>query len=112
MKLLHEMGQDTSNLNLLLDKLTTTDFSQMDKPELTRQNSEKTDLRERLQSALEEKDDLRKCKVCFENLMDCVIQTCGHLSVCMKCGEDMKKKGIPCPICRKKITTSMRIFWT
>jgi len=86
-------------------------FEGTETPSLRRQKSEKADLKDRLTAAQQEKEELRTCKVCYDNIMDCVLQPCGHLTSCMKCGEDMRKKPLPCPICRKKIGGCLRIYW-
>jgi len=110
---LHSQGRDLTNMNAVVDRLMSGDYANaILAPDLSRQRSEKTELREKLQSALDEKDDLKTCKVCFEHPMDCFLQPCGHLSMCMKCGEDLKRKQLSCPLCRKQIISVYRVYWT
>jgi len=131
MSTLHKEGQDATNVNLVVDRLInmpqptpTGPVTQradplsifdmpvpLAQPELSRDKSERSELRERLSQAIEEKNDLKSCKVCFEAVMDCVLQRCGHLAVCQKCADDLKKKNHPCPICRKPITGRIAVFW-
>jgi len=107
-------GQDTTNLNLLLDKLmagdtgSPSDTEPKSNPALDRQKSERTELKEKIASL----DEMRTCRVCMEVAMDCAMQPCGHLSVCMKCAEDLRKKSLPCVICRKRITGLLRVYWS
>ncbi|ESO05297.1 hypothetical protein HELRODRAFT_77704 [Helobdella robusta] len=49
-------------------------------------------------------DDL--CKVCMENVIDCVLLECGHMAVCKYCGKQMAE----CPICRKYVSRVVHIF--
>jgi len=111
---MQSQGQDTTNLNLLLDKLmagdtgSATDTEPKSNPALDRQKSERTELKEKIASL----DEMRTCRVCMEVAMDCAMQPCGHLSVCMKCAEDLRKKSLPCVICRKRITGLLRVYWS
>ena len=49
-----------------------------------------------------------KCIVCFENLLELAFLPCGHVCTCQKCGLELMNE---CPICRKKIFSSMKIFF-
>jgi len=104
---LHTEGANTSNFNLLVDRLINSPPQ-----DLTRQASEKTHLKEELDKAIEEKEDLRQCVICCERLMNCVLLKCSHLCACEQCATDLKTKELPCPICRKPITGSFKVYWT
>lgn len=60
-----------------------------------------------LEQQIADRDELKKCKICFENDIGCVFKDCGHLSVCMGCASSLRE----CPMCRKEIKGLMRIFW-
>jgi len=48
----------------------------------------------------------KECKICFENKIDCVLLTCGHMCACSGCAEQLKN----CPICREPISQVQRVF--
>lgn len=49
-------------------------------------------------------DDL--CKICMENVIDCVLLDCGHMVSCIKCGKRLAE----CPMCRQNIVRVIRVF--
>jgi len=109
---LHTEGQNTSNFNLLLDRLMLAPSEKVEPSELARQTSEKTHLKQELDKLIEEKEDLRQCVICCERLMNCVLLKCSHLCACEQCAMDLKSKELPCPICRKQITGNFKVYWT
>jgi predicted metal-dependent hydrolase len=46
------------------------------------------------------------CVVCMEDPPETVIVDCGHLCLCVKCGNDLKF----CPMCRVPITKIIKVF--
>jgi hypothetical protein len=56
-------------------------------------------------------DDIEKCKICWDNDINCVILECGHIAMCMDCFNDpnfIKDKG--CPICRADIVRVVQTY--
>lgn len=52
-----------------------------------------------------------ECTVCFENVCDSVVYTCGHMCMCYNCAVQVKASADPlCPICRQDIKDVIRIF--
>ena len=48
----------------------------------------------------------KMCRVCMDQECDLIFLPCSHLSVCRSCGKVLKT----CPICRKKIWTTVNVF--
>jgi len=46
------------------------------------------------------------CIICFENPRNCVLLNCGHVAVCLSCGEQLQI----CPICRESVGMAKKIF--
>ena len=52
-----------------------------------------------------------ECTLCFENLIDCVLYTCGHMCMCYDCAYTQWKRGGGfCPLCRTDIRDVIRTF--
>ena len=57
-----------------------------------------------------------KCSVCLQRFKDTVLAPCGHKCVCNPCAlilsdrTTSRKIRNKCPICRKKFTTSVKVF--
>ncbi|KAH0629712.1 hypothetical protein JD844_012002 [Phrynosoma platyrhinos] len=52
-----------------------------------------------------------ECTVCFDNEVDVVIYTCGHMCLCNTCGLKLKKQlNACCPICRRVIKDIIKIY--
>ncbi|XP_069467814.1 E3 ubiquitin-protein ligase NEURL1 isoform X3 [Ambystoma mexicanum] len=52
-----------------------------------------------------------ECTICYENLVDAVIYSCGHMCLCYTCG--LKLKGMDnacCPICRRAIKDIIKTY--
>eukprot|EP00993_Chasmostoma_nieuportense_P003534 NODE_4244_length_819_cov_58.072254_g4086_i0.p1 GENE.NODE_4244_length_819_cov_58.072254_g4086_i0~~NODE_4244_length_819_cov_58.072254_g4086_i0.p1 ORF type:complete len:233 (+),score=47.28 NODE_4244_length_819_cov_58.072254_g4086_i0:43-741(+) len=47
-----------------------------------------------------------RCKICFENEINCVLLECGHLCACFDCGKQLKQ----CPFCRQRILKVKKTF--
>ncbi|XP_078586108.1 baculoviral IAP repeat-containing protein 7-A-like [Branchiostoma floridae x Branchiostoma japonicum] len=58
------------------------------------------------ESELERLREERLCKICMEEGMEIVFVPCGHLAVCQKCSASLHS----CPICRKQIDGTVRVF--
>ena len=52
-----------------------------------------------------------ECSVCFENAVDCVLYTCGHMCLCYDCAVDIKSnQNALCPICRQEIKDIIKTY--
>ena len=52
-----------------------------------------------------------ECTLCFENFIDCVLYTCGHMCMCYDCAiHQWKRGGGFCPLCRNEIRDVIRTF--
>ena len=49
-----------------------------------------------------------KCLICFENPLELALQPCGHVCTCQKCGSKLPGE---CPMCRKKIQRTLKIYF-
>ena len=57
-------------------------------------------------SSTDANDERDTCIICMESSIDCVLLECGHMCLCLKCGETIKD----CPICRKKVVKCIKIY--
>ncbi|XP_064630154.1 protein neuralized-like [Lineus longissimus] len=55
-------------------------------------------------------DEMNECSICFEQPVDSVLYTCGHMCTCYDCALIVKEKGQLCPICRKEIKDVIKIY--
>ncbi|XP_068215289.1 E3 ubiquitin-protein ligase RNF34 [Palaemon carinicauda] len=46
------------------------------------------------------------CKICMDNVIDCVLLECGHMVACTQCGKQMAE----CPVCRQFVVRVVRTF--
>jgi len=46
------------------------------------------------------------CKICYENVIDCVLLPCGHLVSCVHCSKNLQQ----CPVDRSKIRETKIVF--
>ncbi|KAL4649216.1 E3 ubiquitin-protein ligase NEURL1B isoform X1 [Arapaima gigas] len=52
-----------------------------------------------------------ECTVCFDQEVDTVIYTCGHMCLCNDCGQKLKKQiNACCPICRRPIKDVIKTY--
>ncbi|OCT69987.1 E3 ubiquitin-protein ligase NEURL1 isoform X2 [Xenopus laevis] len=52
-----------------------------------------------------------ECTICYENLVDTVIYSCGHMCLCYTCGLKLKKmNNACCPICRRLIKDIIKTY--
>ncbi|XP_044153692.1 E3 ubiquitin-protein ligase NEURL1 isoform X2 [Bufo gargarizans] len=52
-----------------------------------------------------------ECTICYENLVDTVIYSCGHMCLCYTCGLKLKKmNNACCPICRRIIKDIIKTY--
>jgi hypothetical protein len=124
---LHKEGKATNDLQIIIEKLIAMPKEEKskrpaagdddgggggEKPGFERQLSERAQLREKLQTVMDEKRDMMSCKICFERNMDCVLQPCGHLTTCKPCSDDLRSLKKPCPICSKPIHNSISVYWS
>uniref|UniRef100_A0A0N5B0E2 Neuralized n=1 Tax=Syphacia muris TaxID=451379 RepID=A0A0N5B0E2_9BILA len=58
----------------------------------------------------EDIDEGEECKICMSAKVDCVIYTCGHMSMCFSCANEAWRVNGDCPICRKPITDVIKIY--
>ena len=56
------------------------------------------------------------CKICFENVSNCLLLECGHLVTCMNCARELERRAkvekriAECPICRSSISRTVQAF--
>ncbi|CAG5057680.1 unnamed protein product [Parnassius apollo] len=57
-------------------------------------------------------DDSGECTICYENPVDSVLYTCGHMCMCYSCAVQVwRDKGNgQCPLCRKEIIDVIRTY--
>lgn len=48
------------------------------------------------------------CVICFENNYNTVFTPCGHVASCFECATKLHK----CPICKKKVKKTLRIYFS
>jgi hypothetical protein len=54
-----------------------------------------------------------QCVVCFDAPKDHIIVPCGHMCVCEACAEQLTKTRTPtCPVCRRAIRETVKVFCT
>ena len=46
------------------------------------------------------------CKICMDQVIDCVLLECGHMVACKKCSKQLAE----CPICRKYVSRVVHVF--
>lgn len=52
-----------------------------------------------------------ECTICYENVVDTVIYSCGHMCLCYSCGLKLKKMANACcPICRRAIKDIIKTY--
>ncbi|KAM6924123.1 E3 ubiquitin-protein ligase NEURL1B isoform 1-T1 [Xenentodon cancila] len=52
-----------------------------------------------------------ECTICFDQEVDTVIYTCGHMCLCNECGLKLKRKiNACCPICRRPIKDVIKTY--
>ncbi|VDN59067.1 unnamed protein product, partial [Dracunculus medinensis] len=51
-----------------------------------------------------------ECRICMNAKVNCVIYTCGHMSMCYECATETWHVNGECPICRKKIEDVIKIY--
>lgn len=89
-------------------------FESVNEPQVTAENT-KTNPVEKRKSFVKE-----ECRICWENPIECVLYSCGHMCLCWKCANNLKnqinvnKSGTTekprCPICRIEIIDIIRFF--
>ena len=56
-------------------------------------------------------DDLAMdCKVCWEQAVNCVLYTCGHMCLCFDCATKIRSQNGLCPICRQAIVDVIKAY--
>eukprot|EP01012_Entosiphon_sulcatum_P016159 TRINITY_DN21087_c0_g1_i1.p1 TRINITY_DN21087_c0_g1~~TRINITY_DN21087_c0_g1_i1.p1 ORF type:complete len:197 (+),score=20.73 TRINITY_DN21087_c0_g1_i1:33-623(+) len=58
-------------------------------------------------AAAEEGDE---CCICIAAKKEAVLVPCGHICLCMDCGSMLHVRGLPCPVCRARVTQVIRGF--
>ncbi|ESO97035.1 hypothetical protein LOTGIDRAFT_231775 [Lottia gigantea] len=51
-----------------------------------------------------------KCVICVDNFSDVVLYQCGHICLCFKCGKDLQRRGLNCPVCRAPIKDLIKAY--
>ena len=75
-------------------------------------SSNSSSLQDQVSRLSEENKELKCCKVCMEETIDCLLQPCAHLVVCSSCAEDLQKRGLECPAARCTIKSYIKVFWS
>jgi len=57
-----------------------------------------------------QKSDSDTCKICFDNVVNCVILPCGHLAICMDCSNGLRRHSRQCPVCRGPILQAKQVY--
>ena len=57
---------------------------------------------------IENEDVNHECKICLDKALAVALRPCGHIAVCEDCEEKLPKK---CPICRKLIVGTLRVYF-
>ena len=66
-----------------------------------------------LQDQVQKLEDAHRCKICLDREVGIVFLPCGHLVCCPKCAQELQAKREPlCPICRRRITNTIRSYLT
>lgn len=52
--------------------------------------------------------DQKLCKICMDKELAITFLPCGHLATCEECSKSLGE----CPICRKPITQTVKVFWS
>ena len=55
-------------------------------------------------------NDEMLCRICVDNVINCVLLECGHYTLCLECAETIKRSTKECPICRQTITRIVHTF--
>lgn len=50
------------------------------------------------------------CCICMSSSKDAVLTPCGHKAMCVACGQKLLSRGKPCPVCRARIQSVVRVF--
>jgi len=60
----------------------------------------------------ENRNGTDECKICYENIVDCVLYACGHMCLCYECAMQQWKGrgGGICPMCRNYIQDVIKIY--
>ncbi|XP_063914402.1 E3 ubiquitin-protein ligase NEURL3-like [Zophobas morio] len=54
--------------------------------------------------------DDESCTICYVNGVEVVFIPCGHLCACFQCGQTIVRHDNLCPICRKGIGSTVRVY--
>jgi rubrerythrin len=53
-----------------------------------------------------------ECTVCMTERCSTALLPCGHVCVCAECGETLRQRRDPCPVCRAPVATFMLLLTT
>ena len=53
-------------------------------------------------------EEMKLCQVCYEQEMDSLFYTCGHVCACEGCAKQLES----CPVCRERVRGVAKIRWT
>ena len=62
------------------------------------------------QQADTEQSDILKCKLCLENTMTHALLPCKHMFLCQECSEKVNVQGNTCPVCRREVLGTIKIY--
>ncbi|OMJ13539.1 E3 ubiquitin-protein ligase RNF34 [Smittium culicis] len=103
----------SSSSGIIIDNAESANISGLESAESSSvytQNNQRKPL-ETNSSSINENIDSELCKLCFDNVINCVLVSCGHLCSCIDCAEILlASKNPECPYCRQRIEKIMHIF--
>lgn len=59
---------------------------------------------------IEASENDKECIICMTNKKQVVFNPCGHYNTCFECTDKIVKGDKKCPVCRKIIVTSIKVF--
>lgn len=69
--------------------------------------------REALQRQVQKLEDAHRCKICLDAEIGIVFLPCGHLVCCPDCAHEIQsKRDSLCPVCRRRIESTIRSYLT
>lgn len=85
---------------------TPTETKVEKEEQVTKTDSERSDVNLSLEEENRLLREARLCKICMDNEIGIVFLPCGHLTTCVNCAPSLKD----CPVCRSVIKATVRTF--
>ena len=78
---------------------------------LRRSSRSNSSLKTRPKSCSPDQDMVQtECVICYENDVDCVLYSCGHMCMCFQCAVQQWSSAGECPLCRATIRDVIRTY--